>query len=90
MTKRQSEFTFTINGGKERTIKTKSGLYVEAVAAIPAKVGIKDTDYPATIRIWVADLLPDYGPYDYYIEKPGAAVATLVMRWDGETIAAYS
>ena len=90
MTKRKSEFTFTVNGGPEQTVKTKSGIYVEAVAAIPAIIGVDSEAYPLTIKIWVKDLLPDYGPYDYYIERPGAAVGIVTLFWDGQDRAVYS
>lgn len=90
MTAKQQQFTFTINGGKERTIKTKTTTYIEAAAACPAKAGVKASDYPLVVSVWVPDLLPDYGPYDYYIDKPGGQVAIYIERWDGQKIAAYS
>ena len=58
MTKRKTEFHFTINDGPEQTIKMKSGVYVQVVAAIPGVLGIDQDAYPLTIKIWVPDLLP--------------------------------
>ncbi len=84
------EFTFTVNDGEEQSIKVKSGIYVEAVAAIPAIIGIDQDAYPLTIKIWVPDLLPDYGPYTYYIERPGAAAGFVTRFWDGQDRAVYS
>ncbi len=88
--RKKTEFTFTLNDGPEQTIKTKSGIYVEAVAAIPAYLGVDYEAYPLTIKIWVPDLLPDYGPYTYYIDAPGGRCGAIHRFWDGTDRVCYS
>lgn len=88
MSKKKTEFTFTVNGGAERKVKVASTTYVEAVAAIPAIFGI--SEYPLTIKIWVPILLPDYGPYNYYIDAPGGRVGAIHKRWDDQEVVCYS
>ena len=65
-------FQVKINDGQQQSITVCTGIYVEAVAAVPALLG---GDYPMMVEIWVDSLLPNYGPYHYYIEAPGGAVA---------------
>lgn len=72
---KKTKFHFRINGGPEQTIKIKSGVYINAVAAIPA---FFDVDFPFDVEIWVPDLLPDYGPYLHRISDYGGRVETLV------------
>ena len=90
MTKKLCEFSIKINGGKEKTIKVKSGVYVAAVAAIPALLDIPPNKFPLTIEIWSPKLLPDYGPYFYYIEKQGDRVGLLCKKHDGSQVVIYS
>jgi hypothetical protein len=85
-----STYHFTVNGSPEKVCDLKSTIYDEAVAAIPAMLSEPEKQYPLEITIWVPDLLPDYGPYDYYIEKPGGAVAIAVTRPDGTKMAIYT
>ncbi len=77
-------FHFRVNDGPEQIIRCKSGIYKEAVAAIPALFGIDS--YPAKIEIWVPSLLPDYGPYLYGFEREGSAVAQWLERTPGEVV----
>ena len=70
----KNKFHFTINDGPEQTITMKSGVYVQVVAALPGVLGIDQDAYPLTIKIWVPDLLPEYGPYTYYIDAAGGDV----------------
>ena len=74
-----STFHFRLNDGEEQTITVKTGVYTSAVAAIPALLGIEQDQYPLTVEIWVPSLLPQYGPYRYYIGAAGAEVRSLMM-----------
>ena len=55
-----------INGGKEQVIETKTSLYhLAAVAALAMLDYEPKSDYN-TVKIWVPDLVPEYGrPYFY-------------------------
>lgn len=56
-------FHLRINGGEERTLTVKSGIYRDAAAAA---VAMFDVELPAEIEIWVPDLVPaGYGPTTY-------------------------
>ena len=72
-------FAVQVNGGEVRNIDVLTGVYIVAAAAVPAILGLTQEQYPLTINIWVENLLPDYGPYDYYIAYPGGPVASLMM-----------
>jgi hypothetical protein len=65
MSEERHVFHIRINGGPEQRILTKSGVYVYAVAAVPA---LFDTGLPVSVEIWVPRLLPEYGPYSYRVE----------------------
>lgn len=62
----ESTFSIEIDGMPEQTITVKTGIYVDAVAAIPALLG---TTLPFSVKIWVPHLLPHYGPYHYRVER---------------------
>lgn len=81
-------FQVKVNDGPQREIKVKSGIYVEAVAAVPALLG-DENEYPMMVEIWVENLLPDYGPYTYYIEAAGRAVGK-IMTINGEKVSVTS
>jgi hypothetical protein len=73
MTKKLSKFSVEINKGPTQTIETRTGLYYLAAAAALAQLEYYATEEGADIvKIWVPDLLPDYGPYFY--------------AWDGHKI----
>lgn len=55
----ESTFSIEIDGMPEQTITVKTGIYVDAVAAITALLG---TTLPFSVKIWVPHLLPHYGP----------------------------
>lgn len=61
-----STFHIRVDGGPEQTITVKSSIYRNAVAALPALLGL---DLPITVEIWVPSLLPHYGPYFYRVEQ---------------------
>jgi len=75
-----TEFHIKIDGGPEQTIKSQTGIYVWAVAALPALLG---TDTPADVEIWVPKLVDaGYGPYNYRLEHDiyGRPVVSLLIR----------
>ena len=76
MRKHTTKFYVRVNGRKQREIEVATGVYISAAAAVPALLG--SNDYPLEIEIWVPHLLPEYGPYTYYIESPGSSVDTLL------------
>jgi hypothetical protein len=59
-------FSIEIGNGPEQSLVVKTGVYIDAVAAIPAILGI---GMPFTVKIWSPDLLPEYGPYYYRVER---------------------
>ena len=82
----RADFTFhvRINGGPEQTLRVRTGIYVHAVAALPALLGI---DIPADVEIWVPHLMPEYGPYFYRIERGealGFEVRALIHQTEKE------
>jgi len=63
---KKSIFHIGINKGPTQTIKTRSGLYVLAAGAALAQLEYTPTEDGAdVVKIWVPELLPDYGPYFY-------------------------
>jgi hypothetical protein len=62
----ESTFHIRVNGAPEQTITVKTGIYRDAVAAIPALLGLRE---PLDVEIWVPHLVPEYGPYHYRIEQ---------------------
>lgn len=70
-----TKFKVKINGGATQNFVVPTGIYVDAVAAIPA---FFEVEYPCIVEIWVKSLLPDYGPYFYGIEYPGGAVSVVI------------
>jgi hypothetical protein len=66
---------YRVNGGDEQSVFLRTSLYCCAAAAIPAVDGRRD--WPWVIEVWVPRLLPDYGPYIYYIAEPGAAALSV-------------
>jgi hypothetical protein len=87
LAKMTNKFKVRINDGDEQDIVVQTGLYVSAAAAVPALLGIDADAYPVKVTIWAEHLVPEYGPYDYHIEKAGDAACLLVKRWDGELLA---
>jgi hypothetical protein len=83
-------FGIRVNDGPEQTITVKTGIYIEACAAVPALLGIKPSEYPLRIMIWVPDLIPQYGPYTYYIEQVGGRLGHICKRWDNQEMVIYS
>lgn len=83
-------FHLRVNGGEEQTVKVKTGVYVSAAAAIPAILGIESDTFPLRIELWVPNLLPEYGPYVFYIHEPGGEVGSIIKRWDEQEVIIYS
>lgn len=73
-------FHFTIDGGPEETITVDSGVYLNAVAAIPALFNLHVED-ELIVRIWVPELLPDYGPYSYAIQYNGGLTISPAVKF---------
>jgi hypothetical protein len=48
------------------SLKVKTSVYRDAVAAVPAIFGL---DLPVDVEIWCEHLIPEYGPYHYRIEE---------------------
>lgn len=64
-----STFSVIVNGSKPFKITINSGLYwLAAFAALAQHGNIEAKNW---IEIWVDDLLPDYGPYNYMIDRDG-------------------
>jgi hypothetical protein len=61
-----TKFHIRVDGGPEQTITVKTGVYRDAVAAIPALLNL---DLPITVEIWVPHLLPEYGPSHYLVRQ---------------------
>lgn len=59
-----STFHIRVDGGPEQTITVKTGIYRDAVAAVPALLGL---ELPIEVEIWAPHLLPEYGPYFYRV-----------------------
>jgi hypothetical protein len=74
-------YRIRINGERRvRRLRVKTGIYRDAVAAVPAIFGL---DLPVDVEIWVPSLLPEYGPYHYRVrqnEFVGLVVEYLVRR----------
>jgi hypothetical protein len=58
-----------INGGPEQTFVTKTGIYQLAVVTAIAVCDYEPHDDYDVVKIWVPELLPDYGPYFYGVES---------------------
>jgi hypothetical protein len=61
-----TKFHIRVDDGPEQTITVKTGIYRDAVAAVPA---LLDLDLPIDVEIWVPSLLPKYGPYRYRVRQ---------------------
>lgn len=65
----QQRWTFSvqINGsGPVRPLKVRTGVYAHAAMSALAAF---ELNTPVVIKIWVDELLPDYGPYYFMIEE---------------------
>lgn len=70
----EGSFHVSINGGSEQLISTRTGLYTWAVVAALAML-----EYPEKskdqkhdhVKIWVPNLIPEYGPYYYEVSQYG-------------------
>ena len=60
-----SMFHVEINRGPTQIIETRTGLYELAAMAALATLNFKPSEGLDIVKIWVPDLLPDYGPYFY-------------------------
>lgn len=62
-------YKFQINDGEVLEIVVGSGLYTQAAQAAFITHYVRDPENPPThvntIKIWVENLLPDYGPYEF-------------------------
>lgn len=68
MNKELTTFHYMVNSNSDvRKLEVKTGVYQDAVAAIPALTGL--SNFPIRITIWCKKLLPKYGPYEYIIER---------------------
>lgn len=72
LNKKKIRFHVRVNDGPEQTLDCESGFYISAAAAVPAILGYNE--YPLHIEIWDPNLLPDYGPYKYVIERAGGPI----------------
>jgi hypothetical protein len=63
-------FQVRVNGGPEQDMHVRATAYVIAAAAVPAILGYGVDQYPLTVSVSYAGVLPDYGPYVYRIEDP--------------------
>lgn len=60
-----TKFTAKVDG-VEREIEAPTGDY-RLVCAMA--VAMADAQLPARVKIWVEELLPDYGPYTYLVQN---------------------
>jgi hypothetical protein len=72
-------FHIRVDEGPEQTIDVKTGIYRNAVAAIPAILGL---ELPINVEIWCPRLLSEYGPYFYRVEQNdfGGLVTKVMIR----------
>lgn len=72
-------FHLRINGGEERQFTVTTGVYDHAVAAIPALLNLWP---PFFVEIWIPELIPKYGPYNYFVKQDdyGRLVISHVIR----------
>ncbi len=61
-----TEFQISVDEGPEQPLRVETGIYRDAVAAVPAILGLR---LPITVKIWSADLVLEYGPYWYRVEE---------------------
>lgn len=68
MTEKAVTYHIRIDDGPEGTITVETGIYILAVAVIPAITGvIPELNRSLRIEIWSPRLLPEYGPYNYEV-----------------------
>lgn len=66
----QQKWKVQINGGPVQDLETRSGLYILAASSALAMLEYVDNgEDDDIVKVWVPDLVPEYGPYYY--------------RWDG-------
>ncbi|WP_327210049.1 hypothetical protein [Rhizobium leguminosarum] len=73
----ETVFSVRINGGDEQSLACRSDVYQEAAVAALAMLDYVKNDGGdgEVVEIWIADLLPDYGPYRYLIvTAPGGGL----------------
>jgi hypothetical protein len=70
MAKKKPVFHVEINRGPTQTIKTRTGLYILAAGAALAQLEYEPVEEgPDVVKIWVPEILPDYGPYFYAYDE---------------------
>jgi hypothetical protein len=70
-------FSVRINGGDQQSLACRTDVYLEAAVAAVAMLDYVKNEGPGgdVVEIWIADLLPDYGPYRYLIvTAPGGSL----------------
>jgi hypothetical protein len=75
----ETVFAVRINGGDEQSLACRTDVYQEAAVAAVAMldyVKIEGADYEV-VDLWIADLLPDYGPYRYLVVKTAGGGLTV-------------
>lgn len=73
-------FHVSINRGPEQVIQVRTGQYNLAAMAALAMLEYEEEDEETDIvKIWVPELMPQYGPYFYYYDghKMGTLTAHL-------------
>lgn len=58
-------FRLRVDGADPVDFESDRGEYAVVVAEA---FGVLKMPFPCTVQIWVEDLLPDYGPYEYRVD----------------------
>ena len=74
-------FHVQINGGPEQTIKVRTGKYkLAAMASLSLLDYEEHSDYDV-VKIWVPELMPEYGPYFYAYDGHSIGYPTKDRQW---------
>lgn len=76
-----SKFHVQINKGPTQTIETRTGQYGLASLAALANLEYEHSNECDFVKIWVPELLPDYGPYFYAFDGFRFGIADQSQEW---------
>jgi hypothetical protein len=77
MNTKLNQFHVQINHGSTQVIETRTGKYWLAAAAALAILEHEPSGDMDIVKIWMPNLLPQYGPYFYVVEKDSNEVGQL-------------
>ncbi len=76
-----STFHVEINKGPEQIIQVKTSQYGLAALAALAMLDYIEAQEWNIVKIWVPELMPDYGPYFYAFDGHVVGYPSLNERW---------